>query len=89
MPTCSLATLKKNFDFNDNMPIEYEEKDGELLIRLRFVSKYSNNDEIINQAYKLAEQRKSSGWTREDFFNDFMKVRDELIEEISKYYESR
>ena len=78
MLTSSLATLKKNFGFNDNVPIEYEKKDGELFIRLRLESKYSSNDEIINQAYKLAEQRKSNGWTREDFFNDFMEVRGQL-----------
>lgn len=58
MLTSSLATLKKNFGFNDDAPIEYEEKDGELFIRLRLVS--NNNNEIINQAYKLAEQRKSN-----------------------------
>jgi hypothetical protein len=89
MPTSSLATLKRSFSFDDNAPIEYEEKDGELFIRLRLVSKYSSNDEIINQAYKLAEQRKSDGWTREDFFNDFMKVRDEVLEKIREYYENR
>ena len=89
MLTSSLATLKKNFGFNDNVPIEYEERDGELFIRLRPVSKYSSNDEIINQAYKLVEARKSNGWTREDFFNDFLEVRDEVIEKISKYYENR
>ena len=89
MPTSSLATLKKNFGFNDDAPIEYEEKDGELFIRLRLVSKYSSNDEIINQAYKLVEQRKSNGWTREDFFNDFLEVRDEVLEKVRKYYEIR
>ena len=78
MLTSSLATLKKNFGFNDNAPIEYEEKDGELFIRLRPASKYRSNDKIINQAYKLVEQRKSNGWTREDFFNDFMEVRGQL-----------
>jgi len=89
MPTSSLATLKKNFGFNDNAPIEYEEKDGELFIRLRLVSEYNSNDEIINQAYKLVEQRKSNGWTREDFFNDFLEVRDEVLEKIRKYYEDK
>ncbi len=84
MLTSSLATLKKNFGFNDDAPIEYEEKDGELFIRLRLVS--NNNNEIINQAYKLAEQRKSNGWTREDFFNDFLEVRDEVrkVLEVSR-----
>ena len=75
MPTSSLATLKRNFGFNDNAPIEYEEKDGELFIRLRLGTKYSSNDEIINQARELAEHRKFNGWTREYFFNDFMEVR--------------
>jgi len=79
MPTSSLATLKKNFGFNDSIPIEYEEKDGELFIRLRPASKYSSNDEIINQAYKLVEQRKSNSWTKEEFFNDFLEVRDEVL----------
>ncbi len=85
MQITSLATLKKNFGFDDNAPIEYEENDGELIIRLR--PKYSSNDEIINQAYKLAEQRKSNDWTREDFFNDFLEVRDEVLEKIMEYYE--
>jgi len=80
MPTSSLATLKKDFGFNDNIPIEYEEEDGELIIRLCFAPKYSSNDEIINQAYKLAEQRKFAGWTREDFFNDFLRIRGEVSE---------
>ena len=81
MQTSSLATLKRHFGFDDNAPIEYEEKDGELFIRLCLVStKYSSNDEIINQAYKLVEQRKSNGWTREDLFNRFLEVRDEVLE---------
>lgn len=89
MPTSSLATLKKDFGFNDSIPVEYEEKDGELIIRLCCVSKYSGNDEIINQAYKLAEQRKSDGWTREDFFDDFLRIRDEVLGKIRAYYGDR
>ena len=84
-----ISKLKRSFSFDDNAPIDYEEKDGALFIRLRLVSKYISNNEITNQAYELAEQRKSDGWTREDFFNDFMKVRDEVLEKIRKYYESR
>ena len=72
----------------DNAPIEYEEKNGELFIRLRLVPKQSSNDEIINKAYKLIEQRKSNGWTREDFFDDLLEVRDEVLEKIRKYVAS-
>ncbi len=88
MPVFSLSTLKKNFGFNDDVAIKYEKRDEELIIHLPIVPKYRSNDEIINQAQKLAEKRKATGWSRQDFFNDFLKVRDEVLRKVRAYYEN-
>lgn len=86
MPGLSLAKLKRNFGFNDDVAIEYEKRDEELIIHLPIEPKYRSNDEIINQAQKLAEKRKAAGWSRQDFFNDFLKVRDEVLEKVRVHY---
>ncbi|MBU0566902.1 hypothetical protein KJ693_09595 [bacterium] len=89
MSVFSLATLKKNFGFNDDVAIKYEKRDEELIIHLPIVPEYRSNDEIINQAQELVKKRKAAGWSRQDFFNDFLKVRDEVLKKIRAHYERR
>ncbi|MDI6792759.1 MAG: hypothetical protein QME81_07840 [bacterium] len=86
MPVLSLAKLKMNFGFNDAVAIKYEKRDEELIIHLPIEPKYRSNDEIINQAQNLVEKRKAAGWSRQDFFNDFLRVRDEVLEKVRVHY---
>lgn len=88
MPVFSLDMLKKNFGFDDNIAIKYEKKNEELIIHLPVVPKYRSNAEIITQAQKLVEKRKTDSWSRQDFFNDFLEVRDEVLKKIRAYYEN-
>lgn len=86
--TSSLALLKKDYGISDDMPIKYEEKDNEIILHIQLQTKYHSNDVIIDEARKLARQRKGEGWTRQDFFADFTKVRDKVIKQIRAYYDS-
>jgi|AntAceMinimDraft_14_1070370.scaffolds.fasta_scaffold121301_1 hypothetical protein len=89
MSTLSLASLKKTFGITDEFPINYEKRGNELILHIPLKSTYHRNDEIINQARNLAHQRKKQGWTRQDFFADFMKVRDKVLEEVRSYYNKK
>ncbi len=81
MSTLSLASIKKNFGITDDLPIKYERKDNELILHIPIQSAYHENEKIINQARKLADQRKKDGWSREDFFNDFVSGRDKVLKD--------
>ncbi|MBD3342448.1 MAG: hypothetical protein GF353_25335 [Candidatus Lokiarchaeota archaeon] len=87
MSKSSLSTIKKNFGISDDQQIKYEKKGDELILHIPIKSTYHENDEIIDQARNLAEQREKSNWTRNDFFEDFMKVRERVIRDVRVHYE--
>lgn len=87
MTTSSLAFIKKKFGIDDEVALNYEKKDNELILHVPLRSRYHSNDEIIAQAQDLAQQRKEQGWTRQDFFADFMKVREKVLQQIREHYE--
>jgi len=87
MTTSSLAIIKKNFGIDDKVAVKYEKKDDELILHVPLRSHYHSNDEIINQARNLVEDRKEQGWSRKDFFADFLKVREKVRKQIREYYE--
>lgn len=87
MSTSSLSSIKKNFGISDDLPIEYEQKGDELILHIPLGPTYAANKDIINQARKLVQQRKENNWSRNDFFNDFMKVRDKVLKEVREYYD--
>ena len=82
----TLASVKKNFGFTDELTIKYEKKANELILHIPLKSTYNQNDEIVLQARNLVQQRKKQGWTRQDFFADFMKVRDKTLKEVRDHY---
>ena len=87
MTTSSLATIKKKFLIDDEITINYEKKGDELILHVPLRTHYHSNDEIIAQAQDLAQQRKEQGWTRQNFFADFMNVREKVLKQIREYYE--
>lgn len=87
MSTSSLSSIKKNFGISDDLPIEYEKKGDELILHIPLKPTYHKNKEIINQARKLVHQREESNWSRNDFFNDFIKVRDKVLKEVRAHYD--
>ena len=89
MTISSLALLKKNYGITDDIPIKYEKKDDEIILRIQLSSKYHSNDEIISKARDLAQKRKNEGWTRQDFFADFLKVRENVLKQIREHYEKK
>jgi hypothetical protein len=86
MSTSSLSSIKKNFGISDDLPIEYEKKGDELILHIPLRLTYRKNKEIINQARKLVHQREKSDWSRNDFFDDFMKVRNRVLKEVRAHY---
>lgn len=86
MITSSLADFKKAFGITDDEPIVVEEKGDELILRISLKRKYSSNDEIIQKACDLTHRRREVGWTRKDFFDDFMRVREQVINDLKAYY---
>ncbi len=86
MSTLSLSSIKKNYGISDDLPIKYEKKEHELILHIPLRKSYHRNDEIINQARNLNDQRNNNGWKREDFFSDFMKVRDKVLKEVKAHY---
>ncbi len=86
MSTSSLSSIKKNFGISDDLPIEYEKKGDELILHIPLKPTYQKNDEIINQERKVVLQRKENEWSRSDFFNDFLKVRDSVLKEVRTLY---
>ncbi len=86
MSTSSLSSIKKTFGISDDLPIEYEKKGDELILHIPLRVTYHENKEIMNQAKRLVHQREKSDWSREDFFNDFMKVRDKILKEVRSRY---
>lgn len=87
MTTASLAVLKKNFKISDEAIIKYETRDDEIILHVPIKKLYNSNDEIINQARNLVKDRKERGWSRQDFFADFMKVREQVLKQIREHYE--
>ena len=87
MTTSSLAIIKKNFGIDDKVSVKYEKKDDELILHVPLRSRYHSNDEIINQARNLVKDRNEQGWSRQDFFADFMKVREKVLKQIREHYE--
>jgi len=87
MSTSSLSSIKKNFGISDDLPIEYEQKGDELILHIPLRPTYPVNKDIINQARKLVQQREENNWSRNDFFNDFMKVRDRVLKEVRAHYD--
>jgi len=87
MSTLSLSSIKKNFGISDDIPIAYEKKGDELILHIPLKATYNENKDIINQARDLAQQREKSNWSRNDFFNDFMKVRDRVLKDVRAHYE--
>jgi len=89
MTSSSLASIKKKFRIDDEITINYEKKDNELILHVPLRSLYHSNDEIIAHARDLARQRKEQGWTRQDFFADFLNVRDKVLKQIREHYEQK
>ncbi|MDZ7399381.1 MAG: hypothetical protein ONB37_04360 [candidate division KSB1 bacterium] len=87
MTTSSLAMLKKNFGIDDQVTVKYEKRDNELILHVPLRSHYHSNDEIITQARNLVKDKKESGWSRQNFFADFMQVREKVLEQIREHYE--
>ena len=87
MTTSSLAIIKKNFGIDDKVKVKYKQKDNELILHVPLRSDYHTNEEIIIQARNLVNERKEQGWTRQDFFVDFMRVREKVLKQIREYYE--
>lgn len=81
MTTTSLAIIKKNFGIDDNVTVKYKKKNNELILHVPLRSYYHSNDEIINHARNLVDDKKEQGWTRQDFFADFMKVREKVLKQ--------
>lgn len=86
MTTSSLALIKKNFGIDDKVSVNYEKKDDELILYIPLRSRHHSNDEIINQARNLVKDRKEQGWSRQVFFNDFIRVREEVLKQIRVHY---
>jgi len=86
MSTMPLASIKKTYGITDDLPIKFEQEENELILHIPLNSTYSDNDKIIDQARNLVHQRKKQGWTRQDFFNDFMKVREEVLKKVRAFY---
>jgi hypothetical protein len=87
MSTSSLAAIKRDFGLSDEIPINFEKKENELILHIPLTaSKYQENSEIIKKARDLTQQQKEQGWSREDFFNDFMKVREKILKEVRDHY---
>jgi len=86
MTNSSLAIIKKNFGIDDKIMVKYEKKDDELILYVPLLTKYHSNDEIIDQARNLIKDREELGWTRQDFFADFRKVRDKVLKQIREHY---
>ncbi|MCI0495980.1 hypothetical protein L0Z72_13330 [candidate division KSB1 bacterium] len=87
MTTASLAALKKNFKITDEAILKYERKDDEIILHVPIKKTYSSNDDIILQARNLVKDRNEQGWSRQDFFADFMKVREKVLKQIREHYE--
>lgn len=87
MTTASLAALKKSYKITDEAIIKYEKKDDEIILHVPIKKNYSTNDDIILQARNLIKDRKEQGWSRYDFFADFMKVREIVLKQIREHYE--
>ena len=89
MSTLSLASIKENYGITDDLPVKYEEKGHELILHIPLRESYHENKEIINRARNLIYQREKNGWSREDFFSDFMKVRDKVLKQVRAYYDKK
>ncbi len=89
MTTATLAALKKNFMITDDAIVTYEKRDDEIILHVPIKKTYHSNDEIINQARNLVRDREEHGWTRQDFFADFMKVREKVLEQIRAHYDQK
>ena len=87
MTTASLAALKKSFKITDEAIIKYEKKGDEIILHVPIKKTYSSNDDIILQARNLVKDRNEQGWSRQDFFADFMKVREKVLKQIREHYE--
>ena len=86
MSTLSLSSIKENYGITDDLPIKYGKKEHELILHIPLRKSYRRNEGIINQARNLNYQRNNNGWKREDFFSDFMKVRDKVLKEVKAHY---
>jgi hypothetical protein len=86
MSTLPLSSIKKNYGITDDLQIKFEKKDDELILHIPLRTSYRENTEIINRAKTLINKRKQNSWTRDDFFADFMKVRDKVLNQVKDYY---
>lgn len=86
MSTSSLASLKDKYGISDEISIEFEEKEDELLLRIPLRSACRDNYKLIKEAQNLAAQRTKEGWSREDFFDDFLKVREQVLSDVREHY---
>ena len=86
MSTSSLAFIKKKYGINDKSQINYEKTENELILHIQLEAQNEQNQEIIQKANELAQNRQVEGWSRREFFADFMKVRNNVLNDVRAHY---